>query len=100
MPGYDAWKTRSPDDDVSSEEPSHEQQRMDYEDEQMNKTVKLDIPDAQTRARLSVIRNILDELIDHGLTLDQAINALNDLVRAEVAHATGRTAAGNDIGGI
>ena len=33
---YDSWKTRSPDDNLSSpddEEPSLEQQRMDYEDE-------------------------------------------------------------------
>lgn len=40
-PGYDSWKTRSPDGDVASpEEPSHEQQRANWEDEQQQ-AVKL-----------------------------------------------------------
>jgi hypothetical protein len=34
MPGYDSWKTRSPDNDLGgTEEPSHEQQKADWEDE-------------------------------------------------------------------
>jgi hypothetical protein len=33
MPGYDSWKTRSPDDDLSGLEPTQEQQRVDWEDQ-------------------------------------------------------------------
>jgi hypothetical protein len=66
----------------------------------MNKTIKLDIPDAPTRARLNVIHTLLHDLIGHKLTFDQTANALNDLIGAEVMQAIGRTRAGNDIGGI
>lgn len=43
MPGYDAWKTRSPDDDISSEDPSQEQQQADYEDEMQQSAVMDDV---------------------------------------------------------
>lgn len=33
MPGYDSWKTRSPDNDLSGEQPTPEQERADWEDE-------------------------------------------------------------------
>jgi hypothetical protein len=35
MPGYDSWKTRSPDDDLGDEyeQPTPEQERADWEDQ-------------------------------------------------------------------
>lgn len=50
----------------------------------MNKTINLNIPaDAATRARQSVIREILHGLIAHSLNLDQATQAMEHLVKAE-----------------
>jgi hypothetical protein len=67
----------------------------------MSKTIELDIPaSAEIRARRSVILNILEALTEHDMTKIEAVNALDDLVRASIAQATGRTRAGNDIGGI
>lgn len=61
----------------------------------------LDIPrSAEIRARRSVILNILEALTEHDMTKMQAVDAIDDLVRAVIAQTTGRTAAGNDIGGI
>jgi hypothetical protein len=61
MPGYDSWKTRSPDDDLpGSEEPSHDQQRADYEDEVQNAGYEPAISD-ETDIRWAV--NVLLEKI-------------------------------------
>jgi hypothetical protein len=66
----------------------------------MNKTVNLDIPNAEIRARRSIILNLLEELNEHNSTTMQTVDAIDDLIRAAIAQATGRTRAGNDIGGI
>lgn len=53
MPGYDSWKTRSPDDDLGSmddEEPSIEQQRADYED---GMTIEQELTNIADRIRAS-----------------------------------------------
>ena len=47
-------------------------------------TIELDIPaDAKTRVRRSVIRAILGELVAHGLNLDQAVQSIEHLIKAE-----------------
>jgi hypothetical protein len=67
----------------------------------MSNTVNLDIPaSAEIRARRSVILNLLESLVEHDMTKIEVVNAIDDLVRASIAQATGRTRAGNDIGGI
>lgn len=67
----------------------------------MSMSIELNIvPTAAERARLNVIETILTELIAHNLTIELAKRSLNDLIKIEITHATGRTAAGNDIGGI
>ena len=53
------------------------------EEESMS-TIELDIPaDAKTRVRRNVIRTILSELVAHGLNLDQAVQSIEHLIRAE-----------------
>lgn len=48
------------------------------------KTIELDIPtDVKTRVRRSVIRTILGELVAHGLTLDQAVQSIEHLIKVE-----------------
>lgn len=50
----------------------------------MSKTINLDIPaDTATRVRQSVIRQILSELVSHGLNLDQATDAIDHLIKAD-----------------
>lgn len=50
----------------------------------MNQTIKLDIPvDAATRARRNIIRAVLDELVTHSLSLDQATQSIEHLIKAE-----------------
>lgn len=66
----------------------------------MSNTVSLDIPSAEVRARRSIILNLLEELNEHNSTTMQTVDAIDDLIRAAIAQATGRTRAGNDIGGI
>lgn len=68
----------------------------------MSETVELDIPaDAAVRARRSLIQNLLEALIEHDATTMQTVDAIEDLIRAVLyQQATGRTRAGNDIGGI
>lgn len=76
----------------------------------MNKTINLNIPrDASKRARLSVVRSILVDLLAHNLTIEGAATAIDDLIVVETlrvsrvsddGHAAGRTDVGNDIGGI
>jgi len=56
----------------------------------MNKTVNLDIPaSTEVRARRSVILNILEALTEHDMTKMQAVDAIDDLVRAAIAQTTG-----------
>jgi 20S proteasome alpha/beta subunit len=67
----------------------------------MATTVNLDIPTrADDRARRSVILNILEALTEHDMTKIQAVDAIDDLLRAAIAQTTGRTRAGNDVSGI
>ncbi len=50
----------------------------------MSANIELDIPaDAKTRVRRNVIRTILGELVSHGLTLEQAIQSIEHLVKVE-----------------
>jgi len=50
----------------------------------MPSIIELDIPaDAKTRARLSVIRALLGELVAHGINLDQAVQSIEHLIKAE-----------------
>ncbi len=52
--------------------------------EENMKTIELDIPaDAKTRVRRNVIRTILSELVAHGLNLDQAMQSIEHLIKAE-----------------
>lgn len=53
----------------------------------MNKTVNLDIPSAEVRARRSIILNLLEELNEHNSTTMQTVDAIDDLIRAAVAQA-------------
>lgn len=58
----------------------------------MSKTINLDIPaDAATRARQSVIRQILTGLASHDLNLDQATQAIEHLIRANADDALKRS---------
>lgn len=67
----------------------------------MSKTIELNIPaSAEVRARRNVIMSLLDEMLSHEITKDQVVLALDDIVGSAIAQATGRTRAGNDIGGI
>lgn len=67
----------------------------------MTKTIDLNIPaSAEVRARRNVIMSLLDEMLSHDLTKEQFILAIDDIVGAAVMQATGRTRAGNDIGGV
>ena len=67
----------------------------------MNKTIELDIPaDTATRVRMSIANKIVGDVIDHSITRKEAVTAIVHLIAAEIAHSTGRTKAGNDIGGI
>jgi hypothetical protein len=51
----------------------------------MTDTISLNIPDASTRARQSVIRHILRGLIEHELNLDEAARAIERLIKADKA---------------
>lgn len=67
----------------------------------MTKTIYLDTPaKAEVRARRSVILNLLENLNEHSSTTMQTVDAIDDLIRVAIAQATGRTQAGNDIGGV
>lgn len=48
----------------------------------MSKTIQLDIPDAATGARQSVIRSILKDLVSHSITMDMAVKSIDHLTAA------------------
>lgn len=50
----------------------------------MNKTVNLDIPNADVRARRNIILNLLEELNKHNNTTMQTVDAIDHLIRAEL----------------
>lgn len=67
MPGYDSWKTRSPDDDFGSmddEEPSIEQQRADYEDGMTTEQELMNIAD-RIRASYPVFADDLERIANN-----------------------------------
>lgn len=54
MPGYDSWKTRSPDEGLESpDEPSTEQQLADYEDSIQQSASRCDVCKTDGDVRLS-----------------------------------------------
>lgn len=58
----------------------------------MSKTINLDISaDAATRARQSVIRQILTGLASHDLNIDQASQAIEHLIKADADDALKRS---------
>jgi hypothetical protein len=48
----------------------------------MSKTIKLDIPDAVTGARQSVIRSVLKDLVSHSITMEAAVKSIDHLTIA------------------
>lgn len=48
----------------------------------MSKTIKLDIPDAVTGARQSVIRSVLRDLVSHAITMEEAVKSIDHLTIA------------------
>ena len=67
----------------------------------MNKTIQLNIPeDTATRIRQSMLQSILTSLVTHEISMSEAIRSIEDLISVERAQYTGRTRAGNNIGGI
>lgn len=58
----------------------------------MGKTINLDISaDAATRARQSVIRQILTGFASHDLNIDQATQAIEHLIKADANDALKRS---------
>lgn len=48
----------------------------------MSNTIKLDLPDPAIRARHNVIRSILEDLIAHEMTMDEAVKAIDHMTIA------------------
>ena len=62
----------------------------------MASTIKLDIPDAKTGARHSVIRSILRDMVSHSITMEEAIKSIDHLTTA-AANVERREFNGGDI---
>lgn len=66
----------------------------------MTNTIKLDIPDAPTRARQSVISSILRDLVSHQINMEEAVKALDHLaIASKVRHERAPKPAGEYNGG-
>ena len=62
----------------------------------MSKTIKLDLPDPAVRARQNVIRSVLEDLIAHSVTMDEAVRSIDDLTMAMAAAHPPREFNGGD----
>jgi hypothetical protein len=48
----------------------------------MSKTINLNLPDPAIRARHNVIRSILEDLVSHEITMDEAVKSIDHMTIA------------------